>query len=628
MPPRVCDTCGKEKKVSSYLPAGTATTCRQCQRTKDGWDKNEPKTCDTCGETKPRQSFASASSPTCLVCRKGSRAAGAPPELKEHVNHKEAVKEAVRNVKQRTGTAPTPRQVSAIDKELAARVLARRRLLPFVQRFSPEYQAGWVHKDICRRLERFAEQIDAKQSPRLMLLMPPRHGKSTLASQHFPAWYLGARPKHEVVAASHTGALALDFSRVVRATVRDPAYGSVFPGMRLDPDTQALEKWMSTEGGSYTAVGVGGSLTGKGAHCLIIDDPIKNLEEADSQTIRDAIFGWYASTARTRLAPGGGILLIQTWWHDDDLAGRLQVAMGDGGEQFEVVKYPAINEGYDEYLAPDDSITQVLPGEKPQPGSRLLRRADSALHPERYDLKELQALKASYIATNQKRVWTALYQQNPIPDEGLEFTKAMFQWYDDVPDLSDARIIQAWDFAITEKQRNDWTVGMCIAQMPDDDLYILDMRRFKSDDSIIISDTLIDFFRRHKAFVMGVEDGQIWKTMTAIFNKRCCEERIYPSMHLNKPITDKKVRASPLRGRMQQGKVFFPRKAQWVGALEQELLRFPAGKHDDCVDALAWAVQTALNFTAPTTARREPQVKSWRDKLRGLPGSGGGFMSA
>lgn len=988
MPPRVCDTCGAEKNVSSYRPQSTATTCRQCQRTKDGWDKNEPKTCDTCGKTKRRKDFTSASAPTCKACSRGSRVASAPPEVKERLEHKAAVKEEVRKVRKKTGVAPTPRQVSAIDKELAARVLSRRRLLPFIQRFNPDYQAGWVHHDICRRLERFAEQIDLKQSPRLMLLCPPRSGKSEIASRNFPAWYLGARPKHEVVASSHTGSLALDFSRRVREITRDPAYGSVFPDMRLDPNTQALEKWMTTTGGSYTAVGVGGSLTGKGAHCiplwqevltpdgprtfeallkgceqaqkvlafdgsnireceingyvlresdhyyrvetttgafdatgehpvcvgfegakplyrrvddlregeslvvlnrtptqggkalctmssvrddlhegtvevpvcgqgvsrtltllfkrvfwrvgfalqlggahlrgmwgglqapgertreekftrglasvllqrvlralpfpnlrrreapqlqldradlhavqhevhapegpcgsraddesvlqsgllwgvadwedypsgysrawgeilptrvqavaergdgtpaamrclrgtregsapqgrgqreqqpgeprssvpevshepphdcthsrieritrvdsplvvgdlevegshnfiipgnylllncLIVDDPVKDLAEADSATIRDSIFGWYGSTARTRLAPGGGVLLIQTWWNDDDLAGRLQAAMKEGGEQFEVVKYPAINEGYDEYLGPDDQILAVFPGEKPAPGSRLLRRANSALHPERYDLKELLALKNSYEAAGQKRIWSALYQQNPIPDEGLHFTKDMFQWYDDAPDLSDARIIQAWDFAITEKQASDWTVGICIAQLPDDDLYVLDMRRFRSGDSIAIVDTLIDFFRRHKAFVLGVEDGQIWKAMAALFQKRCREERIYPNLHLNRPLTDKQVRASPLRGRMQQGKVFFPRKAQWVGALEQELLRFPAGKHDDTVDALAWAVQTALNFIAPTTTRREPQIKSWRDKIRGLTGEGGGFMSA
>lgn len=628
MPPRVCDTCGTEKNVSSYRPPSTATTCRQCQRTKDGWDKNEPKTCDTCGKTKGRRYFSSASATTCKVCSKGSRVLSAPPEVKERLEHKAAVKEEVRKVRRKTGTAPTPRQVSAIDKELAARVLARRRLLPFIQRFNPDYQAGWVHHDICRRLERFAAQIDAKQSPRLMLLMPPRHGKSEIASRNFPAWYLGARPKHEVVASSHTGSLALDFSRRVREIARDPAYGSVFPDMRLAPDTQALEKWMTTAGGSYTAVGVGGSLTGKGAHCLLIDDPVKDLQEADSQTVRDSIFGWYGSTARTRLAPGGGVLLIQTWWNDDDLAGRLQAAMKEGGEQFEVVKYPAINEGYNEYLAPDDAIVQVFPGEKPPTGSRLLRHADTALHADRYDLKELKALKSSYESAGQKRIWSALYQQNPIPDEGLHFTKDMFRWYDDAPDLSDARIIQAWDFAITEKQASDWTVGVCIAQLPDDDLYVLDMRRFKSGDSIAIVDTLIDFFRRHKAFVLGVEDGQIWKAMAALFNRRCREERIYPNLHLNRPLTDKQVRASPLRGRMQQGKVFFPKKAQWVSALEQELLRFPAGKHDDTVDALAWAVQTALNFIAPATSRRDPQLKSWRDKLKNLPGSDGGFMSA
>ena len=584
---RTCAKCGVEKNHASFANVA-ATVCRRCL--KDPAPANRRRVCERCHTEKAKRMFASVSHTICTVCVRRAKGESADTAVREHkaerliredVERQAAVE--LRKVGKQRKLLRVTHTASDAERELAARVLCRRRLLPFTQRFNPDYQAGWVHHDVCRRLERFATQIDLKRSPRLMLLMPPRTGKSELASRNFPAWFLGARPKLEVVAGSYSGALTLSFSRKVREIVRDSSFTPVFDQCKLDPSSQALESWMTTQGGSYTAVGVGGSLTGKGAHCLIIDDPVKDQLEADSQTIRDNIFDWYVSTARTRLAPGGGLLLIQTWWNDDDLAGRLQAAMSDGGEQFEV----------------------VYPGEEPSKGARLLRAADSALHPERYDYASLIALKGAYEASGKKRIWSALYQQNPMPDDGLYFTKDLFEWYDDAPDLRDARIIQAWDFAITEKQNSDWTVGVCIAQTPDDDLYLLN-----------IVETMLDFHEKHGAHAVGVEDGQIWKTMKAIFERRCRERRAYPNMITNRPVTDKQVRASPLRGRMQGAKVHFPRKRAWVDAVEAELLRFPAAKHDDIVDALAWSVQTALVLPPPPARTRHKPREGWRDKLK------------
>ena len=210
------------------------------------------------------------------------------------------------------------------QQELARRTLARRSLLHFTSQTLPGYQPGWVHHDIAARLQRFSQEVTEKKSPRLMLLVPPRHGKSELASIRLPAWHIGHNPEHGVINAGYNLDLPMIFSRKVRGLLRDPQYQAMFPDARLDPETQATEAWMTDKGGGFIAAGVGGGLTGKGANILIIDDPLKNMEEADSADRRQLIDEWYQSPAYTRLAPGGGVLLIETWWNWDDLAGRIQ----------------------------------------------------------------------------------------------------------------------------------------------------------------------------------------------------------------------------------------------------------------------------------------------------------------
>ena len=128
--------------------------------------------------------------------------------------------------------------------------------------------------------------------------MPPRHGKSTLASVAFPAWHLGRNPSHELIGCSFSGSLAMGFSRKVRQLLREPSYKTAFK-TRLDPDSQSAEAWLTVNGGGYVAAGVGGGITGKGAHILLIDDPIKNREDAESQNNRSATWDWYTSTAYT-----------------------------------------------------------------------------------------------------------------------------------------------------------------------------------------------------------------------------------------------------------------------------------------------------------------------------------------
>lgn len=522
------------------------------------------------------------------------------------------------------------------QRELAQRILCRRKLMPFIQRFRPKYTAGWVHDDICRRLERFVRQVEAGLSPRLLLMMPPRAGKSEIGSRHFPPWVLGQHPDWEIIAASHTSSLTLSFSRYIRDLMRDPAYEVVFPDARLDPASQSVENWNLTGGGGYLAAGVGTGITGRGAHILLLDDLVKDIEAADSPTISENTWEWYGSTAYTRLAPGGGVLGIMTWWSEDDWAGRIQATMASGdGDQFEIVKYPAINEEGDEYILPDDTIRQFSPYDDPPPeGSRLTREMGSALHPARYDTAAMLRIKKNLFATGQKRVWQALYQQNPVPDDGLFFTKEMFKYTPALPARPRCNVYQAWDFAITEDKESDYTVGTTLYQDENDELYVADVRRFRSSDAIYIVDAILDYaqeFADGKTLpYLGFEDGQIWKTMEAQFNKRCAERRIYPSFDVLRPLTDKQVRAHPLRGRMQAGKIWFLDKAPWLQALYSEMTRFPAGKHDDQIDSLAWNVRLTLGHSAPKSTVKQTKQKSWKDKLPGIMrgSKGGSHMAA
>jgi predicted phage terminase large subunit-like protein len=565
-------------------------------------------------------------------------------------------------------------------QEAIRRELASRHLLHFTQYFSRDYTAGWVHEEVAELLMAFIEAIELKRSPRLIIQLPPRVGKSELVSRSLPPFILGKHPEWEVVTATYNQDLANDFGRDVRSRLRHPVYQGMFPATQIRADSNAIDDVRTEQNGSYRAVGVGGALTGRGAHCiaagslvttargavpieevvrgdlvvthlgrwrrvsavydngvrgtikltagdhvlrctsdhrvyvdgdwveagvatalscatpagpwrripvwsttwhgpervydlsveedysfvasgvvvhncLLIDDPVKNREDADSELVRETTWKWWQSVARTRLAPGGGVIVCLTRWHEDDLAGKMlqQQAANPDGSKWMLYSYPAIATQDEKH-----------------------RKTGEALHPERWPLKELHALRADM----DPREWSALYQQNPTPPEGIAFKREWVKYA--TPPAKNVNWYISTDFAIGEKTTNDRTVIWPFAVDEKNDIYFgMPIRDRMSAERIV--DAMCDTMERTKPVQVVIENVHISKTIGPFLKRRMHERRLYVPFWEFTASKDKLARASSLQGRMQQGRVFFHPDCKHV--IEEEFIPFPAGRHDDAVDA-------------------------------------------
>jgi predicted phage terminase large subunit-like protein len=448
----------------------------------------------------------------------------------------------------------------------------------------PSFELARHHELIVSKLE----AVEREEISRLMIFLPPRHGKSLIASSLFPAWYLGRHPDHHVIFATYGQELSDDFGRRVRNSIVDQVHEAVFPNCRLSDDSSAAHRFNTTKGGAYYAVGRGGPITGRGAHLLLIDDPIKDREEANSETIRKSLHEWFASVAYTRLTPKGAVIVIQTRWHEDDLAGWL--LREHGSENWDVLSLPALAEH-------DESF----------------RREGEALWPERFPLEDL----------NRKRrlvggaAWASLYQQRPASAEGAIFKRGWWRSYRELPQFS--QVVQSWDTAF--KKGDESSFSVCTTWgMAQNGYFLLSVWRDR-----------VEFPELRRMLIALAEQ---WKPTSILVEDRASGQSLLQELKsaTTLPVlavkvdSDKLSRAQAVTPLIEAGKVFLPESAPWLADYIDELATFPTGNYDDAVDSTTQAlnylrepVGTPFIFPGDMTYSQDEKEMLFQKAMDGYP---------
>lgn len=424
---------------------------------------------------------------------------------------------------------------------------------------------------------------------RLMIFAPPQHGKSELASVRLPAFWLGRRSEDPIILASYAASLAESKSRQVRSIVEGDDYANLFPGVTTRQDSRAVNRWeLAGYRGGLLAVGVGGPITGHGTALGIIDDPLENWEQAQSQVIRDKVWDWYRTTFRTRIWEGGAIVLIMSRWHENDLAGHL---LAEQASEWTVLRLPAIAESQEERDRHNQRMG--LPVGEPDP---LGRQPGEPLCPRRYSASELAKLRRDVGSLG----WAAEYQASPMAPEGNRFKRAWFQIVDEAP--IEATRVRYWDKAGTAGG-GAYTAGVLLARATEGLYYVEDVIR--GQWSAHERETVM----RQTAQLDAAKHGdtvQIWvEQEPGSGGKESAEATVRNlagfSIRAETVTGDKATRAEPFAAQAEAGNVKLLRGA-WNGDYIDELSGFPHGTYKDQVDASSGA------FNKLSRARR---LQSW-----------------
>lgn len=450
------------------------------------------------------------------------------------------------------------------------------------------YEAQHFHREIGKVLDDLLEgklvNSDGSVCSQLIFCMPPRHGKTQLATKSLAAYYLGRNPSHQVAVGAYSDTLAQEFGSDTRAIINSPAYRQVFSDVRLRRGGNAKDNMETDKGGRAFFVGRGGAMTGRGAHALLIDDIFKDHEEARSQAIRDQAWNWFTKVAMTRRMGRKIVIITMTRWHSDDIIGRITDPENPcydaiEAKKWKIIRLPAIAEE-------DDPLGRV---------------EGEPLWPERFELEFLQS---------QQRLdplgFASLYQQRPTVADGVLFRRETFQFYKPEELPENLRVYAASDHAVATGQRNDYTVLVTVGVDQQDNIWVLDCWWQKRPTDAVV-EAMLQMARSRKPLVWWAEKGHISKSIGPFLHKRMQEERSYFHVQEVTPIGDKAQRAQSIAARVAMGKVFFPKNAVWTEKAVNELLAFPNGIHDDFSDAIAYI---GLGLDKTIRASKPPEKKS------------------
>jgi predicted phage terminase large subunit-like protein len=416
--------------------------------------------------------------------------------------------------------------------------------------------AGYVPAAHHHLIAKYLEKVEKGKIKRLIVQMPPRSGKSLIISQYFPAWYLGRNPDKRVICASYGQELADDFGRSVRNQIADPMYGEIFPGVGLSTDSAAAAKFdlSPPHKGGYYAVGVGGAIVGKGGHILLLDDLVRNREDADSDAARRRVKDWYASAAYTRLMDDGPIVLVMQRWHVDDLVGWL--LREHKHEKWVVLDLPAIND------------------------------KGEALWPERFPLPVLENIKKTLPA----RDWQALYQQKPFIEEGNIYKRQWWNLWPDTKPLPECEfIIQSWDTAYSDKDRKQSSysarVTLGVFKRPDDEFHNIILIEYWKGR--------VEYPELRKESLRAYQDYEPDKV---IIEKKASGNSLIQDLRRGglplatyTPEKDKITRAYAAQSLLENGRLYYPAR-KWAEEFISALARFPNPDDDDVADAFSQAI--------------------------------------
>lgn len=442
------------------------------------------------------------------------------------------------------------------EAEILDRTLSFRE---FVDKAFPRYK--WYRH--CEVLADVLQRVADGELKRVMIYMAPRHGKSQLTTKLFSAYYLYRYPEKFVAATAYSAGLAYTFSRAARDAYR------LNNGV-IRSDAGSVKQWETPEGGGFWAAGVGGEATGKGYSLGIIDDPVKNHEEAFSEKIRERNKEWYGSTFYTRGESDAAIVVVQTRWHEDDLSGYLinQETADDEPESWHIVNFAAIKEEADPVFPP----TCTVEPDWREPGEPLC--------PERFPLARLRRI-AKRIGTY---FWNSLFQQRPAPLDGDFFKRKWWKFYKILPELSQfEQVIQSWDCTFKDSEGSDFVVGQVWGKRSGE-FYLIDQVRDRMDINSTIQAVRAMSAKFPMTSAILVEDKANGPAVISML------QREIPGIIAINPEGGKKVRAIAIAPYVESGNVFLPEATEWIGDYIDEFSRFPNGRQDDQVDSTSQAL--------------------------------------